>query len=104
MTVSVHYFAEAVFAEVSVLSRALHPFIVHRQETASNFKILSNLYRYPLQIILRWPLFVSTSVTSILFEILKLNEKSIHIYLPLGNNTPNGMKISNEVYTLTVYS
>ena len=72
------------FAEVSVLSRALHPFIVHHQETASDFKILSNLYRYPSQIILRWPLFVSTSVTSILFEILKLNEKSIHIYLPLG--------------------
>ena len=72
------------FAEVSVLSRALHPFIVHRQETASDFKILSNLYRYPSQIILRWPLFVSTSVTSMLFKILKLNEKSIHIYLPLG--------------------
>ena len=72
------------FAEVSVVSRALHPFIVHRQETASDFQILSNLYRYPSQIILRWPLFVSTSVTSILFEILKLNEKSIHIYLPLG--------------------
>jgi hypothetical protein len=70
------------FAEVSVLSRALHPLIVHRQETASNFKILSNLYRYPSQIILRWPLFLSTSVTSILFEILKLNENSIH--LPLG--------------------
>jgi hypothetical protein len=72
------------FAEVSVVSRALHPFIVHRQETASDFKILSNLYRYPSQIILRWPLFVSTSVTSMLFEILKLNEKSIHIYLSLG--------------------
>jgi hypothetical protein len=72
------------FAEVSVVSRALHPFIVHRQETASDFKILSNLYRYPSQIILRWPLFVSTSVTSILFEILKLNDKSIHIYLRLG--------------------
>ena len=72
------------FAEVSILGRALHPFIVHRQETASDFKILSNQYRYPSQIILRWPLFVSTSVTSILFEILKLIEKSIHIYLPLG--------------------
>jgi hypothetical protein len=73
------------FAEVSVLSRALHPFIVHRHEIASNFKISNNyLYLYPSQIILRWPLFLSTSVTSILFEILKLNEKSIHIYLPLG--------------------
>jgi hypothetical protein len=73
------------FAEVSVLSRALHPFIVHRHEVASDFKISNNyLYRYPSQIILRWPLFLSTSVTSILFEILKLNEKSIHIYLPLG--------------------
>ena len=72
------------FAEVSVLSRALHIFNVHRQETASDFKIdWIYLYRYPSQIKLRWPLFVSTSVTSILFEILKLNEKSIHIYLPL---------------------
>ena len=80
------------FAEVSVLSRALHPFIVHRHEVASDFKISNNyLYRYPSQIILRWPLFLSTSVTSILFEILKLNEKSIHIYLPLGDtvNSPS---------------
>ena len=69
-------------ARISVFSRALHPFIVHRQETASDFKILSNLYRYPSQIILRWPLFVSTSVTSMLFEILKLNEKSFTFTYP----------------------
>jgi hypothetical protein len=66
--------------------------------------IICKGYRYRLDNILKLELFVSTSVTSILFEILKLNEKSIHIYLPLGNNTPNGMKISNKVYTLTVDS